>query len=42
MNLSARNKKKVFFIVPVQNLIEQQAATIERYTNLVVGRYLGR
>jgi hypothetical protein len=23
-------------------LIEQQAATIERYTNLNVGRYLGR
>jgi ERCC4-related helicase len=35
-------RKKVFFIVPVQNLIEQQAATIERYTQLVVGRYLGR
>jgi len=40
--LSTRQKKKVFFIVPVQNLIEQQASTIERYTNLVVGRYLGR
>ncbi len=40
--LSTLQKKKVFFIVPVQNLIEQQASTIERYTNLVVGRYLGR
>lgn len=39
---NTNHKKKVFFIVPVQNLIEQQAATIERYTNLVVGRYLGR
>lgn len=39
---SKSERKKVFFIVPVQNLIEQQAATIERYTNLIVGRYLGR
>jgi len=37
-----RFKKKVFFIVPVQNLVEQQASTIERYTSLIVGRYHGK
>jgi len=37
-----KTSKKVFFIVPVQNLIEQQAVIIERYTNLVVGRYHGK
>ena len=41
-SLREKTSKKVFFIVPVQNLIEQQAVIIERYTNLIVGRYHGR
>lgn len=41
-SMRQKTSKKVFFIVPVQNLIEQQAVIIERYTNLVVGRYHGK
>lgn len=29
------------FVVPTQNLVEQQASTIDRYTDLRVGRYHG-
>ena len=34
-------QKKVVFIIPTQNLVEQQANTIDRYTYLNVGRYHG-
>ena len=41
-SMRKKTSKKVFFIVPVQNLVEQQAVIIERYTNLIVGRYHGK
>ena len=36
-----KSQKKAVFIIPTQNLVEQQANTIDRYTYLNVGRYHG-
>ena len=36
-----KSQKKAVFIIPTQNLVEQQANTIDRYTDLNVGRYHG-
>lgn len=36
-----KQNKKAIFIIPTQNLVEQQANSIDRYTNLTVGRYHG-
>jgi len=37
-----RDRKKVVFIVPTNNLVEQQSSVIERYTETVrVGKFQG-
>ena len=36
-----KENKKAVFIIPTQNLVEQQANSIDRYTMLTVGRYHG-
>ena len=41
LEVELKKQKKVVFITPTQNLVEQQATTIEAYTNLCVGRYHG-
>jgi len=41
LEIELKKQKKVVFITPTQNLVEQQATTIDVYTDLCVGRYQG-